>query len=488
MLPTYDSLEQLSEDFNNFFINKIRDIRKELSDFSDNTQLLHNMEKRNINCELSEFIPPSNKNIKDIITSFSNKTCALDPIPTHIVKGNINLLLPFISRIVRQSIATGVFPTSLKTSQVLPKLKKPNLDPDLFVNYRPIANIPFLSKVIEKLVTIQVHNYLNWQGLFPTLQSAYRKHHSTESALLRVTNDILRILDSQGEVILVLLDLSAAFDTIDHHILLTRLRTYFNFTETVLQWFSSYLLDRSQQVIISDSTSSPQCLEYGVPQGSILGPLLFTLYLAPLQDVIHSHDLNCMFYADHTQIYIALKDPDHSVVSVEILQACVNDVFAWNTQNMLKSNPDKTDILHFTSRFKKQPSSLETLMLTNSTIGIKAKAKNLGIVMDKILSFNDHINEICKKASFAIRSIGHICRYLPYEGLKMLINSLVISRLDYCNSVLYGIPKYQRDVVSGGWTCFELVRNFSKLFAVSFVLCQLILLQALQECSSALRG
>ena len=389
MLPTYDSLEQLTEDFNNFFISKIRDIRKELSDSSDNTQLLHNMEKRNIHCELSEFIPPSNKNIQDIMTSFSNKTCALDPIPTHIVKGNINLLLPFISRIVRQSIATGVFPTSLK---------KPDLKPDLFVNYRPIANIPFLTEVIEKSVAIQVHNYLNCHGLFPSLQSAYRKHHSTESALLRVSNDIFRILDSQGEVILVLLDLSAAFDTIDHHdLLLTRFRTYFNFTETVLQWFSSYLLDRFQQVTISDSTSSPRCLEYGVPQGSILGPLLFIFYLAPLQDVILTHDLICIYYADDTQIYIAIKDTEHSVDSVEIFQACVNDGFAWNTQNMLKSNPGKTEILHFTSRFKKQPSSLETLTLANSTIGIKAKVKNLGIVMDKTLFFNDHINETCKK-------------------------------------------------------------------------------------------
>ena len=126
------------------------------------------------------------------------------------------------------------------------------------------------------------------------------------------------------------------------------------------------------------------------------------------------------------------------------LLTMISQSFTRNTQNMLKSNPGKTDILHFTSRFKKQPSSLETLMLANSTIGIKAKAKNLGIAMDKILSFNDHINEKCKKASFAIRSIGHI-RYLPYEGLKMLVNSLVISRLDYCNSVIYGIPKYQRD-------------------------------------------
>ena len=215
----------------------------------------------------------------------------------------------------------------MKTSQVRPKLKKPDLEPDLFVNYRPIANTPFLSKVTVKLVAIQVHNYLNCHRVFPTLQSAYRKHHSTESALLRVSNDIFRILDSQGEVILVLLDLSAAFDTKDHHLLLTRLRTYFNFTETVIQWFSSYPLDRFQQVTISDSTSSPRSFEYGVPQGSILGPLLFTLYLAPLQDVILTHDLNCMFYADDIQIYIAIKDPNHSVDSVEILQSCVNYVF-----------------------------------------------------------------------------------------------------------------------------------------------------------------
>ena len=135
---------------------------------------------------------------------------------------NINLLLPFISRIFRQSIATEVFPSSLKTSQVCPKLKKPDLEPDLFVNYRPIANIPFLSKVIEKLVAIQVHNYLNCHGLFPTLQSANWKHHSTESALLRVSNDIFRTHShGQGKIILALLDRSVSFDILDHLLLLT---------------------------------------------------------------------------------------------------------------------------------------------------------------------------------------------------------------------------------------------------------------------------
>lgn len=151
-----------------------------------------------IHYELSEFIPPSNKNTKDVMMSFSNKTCPLDPIPTHIIKDNINLLLPLISKIVRKSVEIGVFPTSLKTSLVRPKLKKHNLEPDLFANYRAIANIPFVSKIIEKSVAIQVQNHLNYHGLFPSLQSAYRKHHSTESALLRGSNEIFRIIDSQG--------------------------------------------------------------------------------------------------------------------------------------------------------------------------------------------------------------------------------------------------------------------------------------------------
>ena len=125
-------------------------------------------------------------------------------------------------------------------------MKRPDLKPDLLANYRPIANIPFLSKVLEKSAAIQVHNYLDDNDLFPALQSAYWKYHSTETALLRVTDDILKTLDSNGEVILVLLDLSAAFDTLDHQILLARTRKYFNFTETALKWFSSYLLGRYQ--------------------------------------------------------------------------------------------------------------------------------------------------------------------------------------------------------------------------------------------------
>ena len=140
--------------------------------------------------------------------------------------------------------------------------------------------------------------------------------------------------------------------------------------------------------------------------------------MAPLQYVIRSHGLDSMSYADDTQIYIVIEDPKQSVDSVGVLKGCINDVFAWNSKNMLKCDPGKTEILHFTSRFSKQPTVYETLSLTNTSVEVKTKAKNLGVIMDKTLSFTEHINEMCKKASYAIRSIGRIRKYLPSDGLK----------------------------------------------------------------------
>ena len=215
------------------------------------------------------------------MTSLSNKTCFLDPIPTSVVKYNTDSVLPVLSEIVLRSLTQGIFPTILKESHVHPRLRNIKLESDSFSSYRPVAKISFLSKVTEKFASIQVHNYLRQHGLFPSLRSAYRQHHFTETALLKVTDDILKTLDSHSEVVLVMLDLSAVFDTLDHTLLVERLRSYFGFSGTALQWFSSYLHGRSQRVIIGDTISSPRYLEFGVPQGSILGPyyLLFVLHL-----------------------------------------------------------------------------------------------------------------------------------------------------------------------------------------------------------------
>ena len=140
-----------------------------------------------------------------------------------------------------------------------------------------------------------MYSYLETNKLSPPLQSAYPKNNSTENALLRVLNDILTTLDHRQDVVLVMLDLLAGFDTLDHNILVSRLRCHFGFSDIVLQWFSSYLRGRTQSVIIGETTSNPRSVDFGVPQGSILGPLLFSLYVAPLQDIVAAYQSNGLY-------------------------------------------------------------------------------------------------------------------------------------------------------------------------------------------------
>ncbi|WP_419629894.1 RNA-directed DNA polymerase, partial [Thiolapillus sp.] len=166
-----------------------------------------------------------------------------------------------------------------------PLLKKASLDPNNLKNFRPVSNLSFMSKVTEKVVLQQLLAYLTEHKLICPSQSAYRPHHSTETALLKITNDILLALDSGNVSLLTLLDLSAAFDTIDHCILLDRLQHMYGISGTALSWFSSYLTNRTQSVIVNDHISQVSSLSYGVPQGSVLGPILFILYTKPLSDL-----------------------------------------------------------------------------------------------------------------------------------------------------------------------------------------------------------
>ena len=288
-LPTYSLLDQLVEEFNEYFIYRINDIRAKLIPNDTLPSFIDRSPSPDL--KFTCFIPPSDTQMREILPALTNKTSVLDPMPTHIIKEYSSTLLPVLKNIVTISLAEGLFPESLKTSIIRPKLKKPDLDKETLKNYRPLANTSFLSKVIEKAVTIQTYSYLNTHDLLPNFQSAYRQYHSTETALIRVTNDILVTVDSNVDVVLLLLDLSAAFDTLDHSILLRRLETYFGFTGSVLEWFSSYLRGRSQSVMIGSTTSTSKSLEFGVPQGSILGPLLFILYIAPLQDVIATYSM-----------------------------------------------------------------------------------------------------------------------------------------------------------------------------------------------------
>ena len=198
-------------------------------------------------------------------------------------------------------------PSHLKRAHVRPIIKKSGLDKDILNNYRPVSNLPYLSKTIERVVAARLSAHKFECNICMPNQSAYKPNHSVETALACVQNDILRAMDNQNIVIMLLLDLSAAFDTVDHNVMLHRLSHDVGVGQTALNWFKSYLSDRVQAVHINGSTSTARPLTCGVPQGSILGPQLFFIYAAPLSKIIRNNNLMSHFYADDTQIYITVK-------------------------------------------------------------------------------------------------------------------------------------------------------------------------------------
>ena len=200
------------------------------------------------------------------------KTCALDLLPASVLTKCLQRLLPVITDIVNRSLDEALMPNSLKTALIIPLLKKTNLDTEDFKNFRPVSNLPFVSKLIEKSVAVQLVQYIDDNNFDEKLQSAYKKLHSTETALLRIHDDILRTVDRGCTVVSLLLDLSAAFDTVDHGLLLPRLNTRFGMKGKALAWFKSYL--------INGSNSSHSDLMFRVPQGSVLGPILYLLYVS----------------------------------------------------------------------------------------------------------------------------------------------------------------------------------------------------------------
>jgi len=239
-----------------------------------------------------------------------------------------------------------------------------------------------------------------------------------------------------------LLDLSAAFDTIDHNALITLLSSWFGVSGTALRWMSSYLSDRGQVVKIDNDLSEPHTLRCGVPQGSVLGPILFTLYTTPLSSIIKEHSLmHHQLYADDTQIYlgISVRNAD---VSLTNLKNCLNDVHSWMTNSKLKLNPSKTELLLIgTKHQRKKFSEKFPITILDHETSPAVSARNLGVIFDSELKFDQHVTQICKSCFYHIRDMRRIRRHLTSKTAKVIANSLVGSKLDYCNSLLYGIDE-----------------------------------------------
>uniref|UniRef100_A0A669CMS1 Reverse transcriptase domain-containing protein n=1 Tax=Oreochromis niloticus TaxID=8128 RepID=A0A669CMS1_ORENI len=293
----------------------------------------------------------------------------------------------------------------------------------------------------DKLPTLcwQLTDHLQRNGLFEEFQSGFRAHHSTETALVKVTNDLLMASDSGLISVLVLLDLSAAFHTVDHNILLERLEHAVGITGTALQWFVSYLSNRLQLVQVNGESSSHTKVNYGVPQGSVPGPILFTLYMLPLGSIIRRHSINFHCYADDTQLYLSMKPGNtHQLVK---LQECLKDIKTWMAANFLLLNSDQTEVIVLGPENLRNMVSNQILTLDGITLASSNTVRNLGVIFDQDMSFNAHIKQICKTAFFHLCNISKVRNILSQSDAEKLVHAFITSRLDYCNSLLSGCPK-----------------------------------------------
>ena len=447
ILPSRDSDKELADKIVTFFAEKVKGIRLDLIDgLQPNNPFLSVMSSVDPlpSQILKEFSQVSESEMKEMILASKLKQCELDPAPTVFVKSVVDILAKPISIIINKSLSTGIVPTTLKEALIRPTLKKTELDPEEICNYRPVSNLPFLSKLLEKSVNTRLDHHLEFNHLLSKFQSVYRKHHSTKTVLLKVQNDILEALDDGFGTILVLLDISAAFDVVEHPRLLERHKKYFGLTDTALSWMSSYLNGRTQCVVVGNERSYIMKAEHGFPQGSVLGGRKFTMYSTPLSNIIVHHDVEHECYADDTQKYLLfkLKDKDSLKSAITQLERCLQQVSYWMSANMLMLNNDKTKLIVFAPKHFRSDLSDVTVQVESFVVKQSDEVKNLGVIMDSSLTMMKQINSVTKSCYYHIRRIARIRKYLTEDATKSLVHAYITSRLDYCNSLLSLLPAY----------------------------------------------
>ena len=384
---------------------------------------------------LSQLAPTTQDEVRKII--MRSQSCELDPLPTGLLKQCLEPLLPMITSIMNKSLEESRVPLWFKKANVRPLLKKSGLEKENLKNYRPVSNLQFLSKVLEKIVSNRLETHLLAYDLHDNLQSAYRTGHSTETALIRVFNDIAVALDQKCTAALVMLDLSAAFDTIDHDILFNRMEYSYGLSGNALSWIQSYLSERRQRIAIGSTTSEETNLDFGVPQGSVLGPRIYCLYSKPVGEICRRHGFQYHCYADDTQIYMVIK-PQDSLDTISIrLENCISDISTWMNASMLKLKQEKTELIVFSP--KGQQRKALQLRVGDKSIETTEVVKNLGVHFDSSLTMEKQVNCIAKSCYYQIRNIGRIRQYITTDACKTLVHSLVTSRLDYGNALLCGI-------------------------------------------------
>ncbi len=436
-LPSRYTEMDLAELFSDFFYNKIATIQEDLShhpvfSLPPTSNMDHPI--------LDHFEELSTGEVGKIVMSLAPKSCELDPLPACLFRQCLDHILDFVTGLINKSLHTSQFVTQWKNSVIRPLLKGlPSvISHQQTKNFRPVSNVPFLSKVLEKVALQQIHSHCD--DLILDYQSAYREGYSCETTICKLVTDILWNMEHKKITAMIFLDLSAAFNTVDHRILHQVLQTSFRIEGTSLQWLDSYLAPRWCQAAVNSSYSNKHELPFSVPQGSCMGPMLYTLYASTLCTVIPDNT-QIHRYADDHMLKQAF-DPGYpgteEIILLDLSQT-MNHVNDWMCQNCLKLNPSKTEFIYFGSRPEVQKCVQSAVIVVSESVQHSPVTKYLRVLLDQYLSFKQQVVKACRITSLNLFCIKFICKNLTDKACYQLVKSLVLSHLDYCNIVYLGL-------------------------------------------------
>ena len=410
---------QMSNIFNDFYVNIANEITKTIP--LTPKSALDYLTKRVSN---SLFLTPVTEiEVKDIISILNpSKSVGPNSIPIKLLKVIGSSISPLLALLVNQSFQSGTFPDKLKIARVISLFKKGN--PELPSNYRPISLLPIFSKIFEKLMYRRLYRFLEIHKVLYSLQFGFQENHSIDHALVSLTEAVRNTLDNKRFGCGIFIDLQKAFDTVNHAILLSKLEHY-GVRGCALEWFRSYLSDRNQYVSVNGSNSKLLSITCGVPQGSVLGPLLFLIYINDLPNA--SQKLKFYLFADDTNIYFESSDLSNLI---KIVNRELRSVKKWLDANKLSLNIDKTNYIIFHSSSVKVPSDAVIKIGKKSIKRVKF-VKFLGLLLDEHLSWKYHLSELSKKLARTCGMFFKIRNLLPLDVLICLYNALFLSFLQY---------------------------------------------------------
>ena len=428
--------KKVAEILNDYFVKitarlEISEVEENLiktNELSDPINIAVNMYKRHPSIQLikqrvtvGEKLSFQQVSLEEILSQLKNldpsKASPFGSIPVKILTEHSDLFAPLVQLFINESIDTSKFPKELKKGDITSLFK--NDDAFAKKNYRPITVLPAISKIYERTFSGQIAHYM--ENVLSPYQCAYRKGYNTQHALLRLIEKCRSFLDMKGFAGAILMGLSKAFDCLNHELLIAKLEAY-GFSRSALKLVYDYLSNRKQRVKVNGSFSSWQESIKGVPQGSVLGPLLFNVFINDLFFLVEETDI-CN-YADDTTIYVCGHELEHIVSSLE---TDAQKLSKWFLHNCMKLNHDKCHLLIFGEK-----NTDVSVQIGATTITESGEEKLLGVTLDKKLDFKNHVNTLCKKAGQKLHALARISNYVDVEKLRTMMNAFVVSQFSYC--------------------------------------------------------